>query len=74
MRRFAEYSNQYPWQWTPTQFEAFVSSLAGARPTTIRGYQAASRIFLEYLTSSDYEWVSKCTEQFGAAPSQVVTE
>ena len=74
VRRFAEYSNQYPWQWTPPEFEAFVTSLAGARPTTIRGYQAALRIFLEYLTSPDYEWVSKCTEQFGSAPSQVVTE
>ncbi len=74
VRRFAAYSNQYPWQWTPPEFEAFITSLAGARPTTIRGYQAALRLFLEYVSSSDYEWVSRCTEQFGSAPTQVVTE
>lgn len=74
VRRFAEYSNQYPWQWTPAEFEAFVTSLAGARPTTIRGYQAALRIFLEYATSGDYEWVNRCRDEFGSAPTQIVTE
>ena len=74
VRRFAEYTNQYPWQWTATEFEAFVTSLVGARPTTIRGYQAALRIFLEYVTSADYEWVSRCKDEFGSAPTQVVTE
>lgn len=67
VRRFAEYTNQYPWQWTATEFEAFVTSLVGARPTTIRGYQAALRIFLEYVTSADYEWVSRCKDEFGSA-------
>lgn len=74
VRRFAEYSNLYPWQWTPAEFEAFVTSLAGARPSTIRGYQAALRIFLEYAASPDYEWVSRCVDEFGSAPSQVVTD
>ncbi|MEI2649190.1 MAG: site-specific integrase [Dermatophilaceae bacterium] len=74
VRRFAEYSNQYPWQWTPPEFEAFVTSLAGARPTTIRGYQAALRLFLEYVSSPDYEWVNRCRDEFGSGPTQIVTE
>lgn len=74
LTRFAEYSNQYPWQWTPNEFEAFIASLAGARPTTIRGYQAALRIFMEYATSPDYDWIQKCEERFGSSPCQIVTE
>jgi uncharacterized protein YfaQ (DUF2300 family) len=26
VRRFAEYANQYPWQWEPAEVEAFSSS------------------------------------------------
>ncbi|MGH3607846.1 MAG: site-specific integrase, partial [Pseudonocardiaceae bacterium] len=38
VRRFAEYTNQYPWQWEPAEVEAFISSLSIA-PSTARNYQ-----------------------------------
>ncbi len=74
VRRFAKFTNQYPWEWNPTEWEAYIGSLAGARPTTVRGYQASIRLFLEYVTSPEYEWLEACRERFGAVPRQVVTE
>jgi integrase/recombinase XerD len=38
VRRFAEYSNQYPWQWEPAEVESFIGSLSIA-PSTTRSYQ-----------------------------------
>lgn len=33
VRRFAEFTNQYPWQWTPAELEAFTADLtSGEHP------------------------------------------
>jgi hypothetical protein len=31
VRRFAVFSDQYPWQWTPAEVEAFISDLVSGR-------------------------------------------
>jgi hypothetical protein len=43
VRRFAEYANQYPWQWEPAEVEAFIVSRSIA-PSTARNYQNCLRI------------------------------
>jgi Phage integrase, N-terminal SAM-like domain len=47
VRRFAEFTGQYPWQWGPAEVEAFTSDLvSGSRPaahSTVRNYQTGVR-------------------------------
>jgi hypothetical protein len=49
VRRLAGFTNQYPWQWTPVEIEAFIAGQATAvgaavAPSTARGYQNALRM------------------------------
>jgi site-specific recombinase XerD len=78
VRRLAEYTNEYPWQWKPADVEEFSSSLrSGDRPralSTLRGYQAQTGLFCEYICDSRYGWVDVCEERFGSHPVQVCTE
>lgn len=73
VRRFAAFTNDYPWQWTATEAEEF---FAGLRTTsaTVRGHQAALRLFMGYLVDPSYDWTSLCGQRFGAAPRQILTE
>lgn len=73
VRRFARFSNQYPWQWTPGELEAFMVSLSVA-VSTARSYQNALRLFCEYVTDARYGWPGECLQRFGAAPQQVLHE
>jgi site-specific recombinase XerD len=73
VRRFVRFSNQYPWQWTPGELEAFVVSLSVA-VSTARNYQNALRMFCDYITDGRYGWPAECLERFGVAPQQVLHE
>ncbi len=73
VRRFAAYTNDYPWQWTPAEAEEFFASLAGAA-STVRGHQTSLRLFMGYLVDPSYDWTRLCGQQFGAAPRQILTE
>ena len=57
VRRLAEFSGQYPWQWNAAEIEAFFSSLhCGGRPaavSTARGYQVTLRLFLDFTDQPD---------------------
>jgi integrase len=78
VRRFAAFSNEYPWQWTPAEVEAFFDLLrSGPKPimfSTARGYQTELRLFLEYVTDPRYGWPHVCGERFGAVPAQILHE
>lgn len=58
VRRFAEFTGQYPWQWGPAEVEALTSSLvSGSRPaahSTVRNYQLALQLFCTFLTDARY--------------------
>lgn len=73
VRRFARFSNQYPWEWTPGELEAFVGSIS-VTVSTARGYQNALRMFCDYITDARYGWPAECLERFDAAPQQVLHE
>ena len=73
MRRFAEYANQYPWQWKPAEVEAFMASLSVA-PSTARNYQNTIRLFCDFVADARYGWPAKCLELFGSAPQQILHE
>ena len=78
IRRFQEFCDSYPWQWTPADVEDFTVSLTSGTErralSTIRGYHLTLRMFCDYITDSRYEWPTQCHNRFGQVPSQVCNE
>jgi len=69
VRRFVEFTNEYPWGWLPAHVEEFTLSLTTERhlsPATVRNYQIDVRLFSEYLTDARYGWGPACEGAFGA--------
>jgi site-specific recombinase XerD len=69
VRRFLEFTNEYPWRWTASHVDEWSLSMASERrlaPATIRGYQTDLRLFTEFLAdNARYGWVSACEREFG---------
>lgn len=78
LRRFQEFAESYPWQWTPGDVEDFTVSLTSGADrlavSTIRGYHLSLRLFCDYITDARYEWVRQCRDRFGQVPVQVCHE
>lgn len=78
LHRFADFTNEYPWQWQPADMEDYCASLRSGDPpralSTLRGYQAQLSLFCEYVCDLRYGWVAICEERFGSHPVQVCTE
>ncbi|MFD7082246.1 tyrosine-type recombinase/integrase [Streptomyces sp. NPDC059918] len=78
VRRFAEFTNQYPWQWQPAEIEAFFDHLRNDRASfavsTGRSYQNTLRLFCGYVTDARYGWPVKCLDSFGQFPVQILHE
>lgn len=75
IRRFAEYCQAPPWEWTPADLEQFtVNALSGARPlskSSIRAYQVIVRSFCSYILDGRYGWAGECERRFGTFPQQI---
>lgn len=75
LRRFQRFTGEYPWTWRPQDLEEFVTELRGGdRPaalSTIRGYQCALRLFLDYACDPRYQWTEACQHLFGNHPAQI---
>ena len=68
VRRFLEFTNEYPWAWTAAHLEEWSVHLTAERhlaASTVRGYQGALRLFTEFLTDGRYGWAAACEEEFG---------
>jgi site-specific recombinase XerD len=77
MRRFLEFTNEYPWNWAPSHVDEWTQSLTGESrlaPSTIRGYQTDLRLFSEYLTDGRYGWAVECEKAFGTFPVAICHE
>lgn len=78
VQRFASFSNQYPWQWTVAEVEAFFDHYRGGgralAVSTLRQYEIELRMFLDYVTDVRYSWPAACLERFGQAPAQLLHE
>ncbi|MFI5664834.1 tyrosine-type recombinase/integrase [Streptomyces sp. NPDC051684] len=78
LRRFADFTGLYPWQWTPAEAEAFISHLrSGVRPimvSTARGYEISIQMFCAFVSDPRYGWPEECERRFGAVPQQVFHE
>jgi integrase/recombinase XerC len=73
VRRFAEFTGAWPWDWTPAQVEAWTAS-GGWAHSTVRSYQGALSVFLAYACDPRYGWVAECEQRVGARPVQVCHE
>lgn len=70
VRRFAEFSQAWPWSWREDQLEAWVASNRWAH-STVRTYQGSVAGFLEYVCDPRYGWASQCEQRVGAVPRQI---
>lgn len=73
VRRFAEFTGGWPWQWRSAQVEAWVAS-GGWAHSTVRSYQGALAQFLDYVCDPRYGWVAECEQRVGDRPVQVCHE
>jgi site-specific recombinase XerD len=77
VRRFLEFTNEYPWQWSSSHVDEWSLSLVSERhlaPSTIRTYQGDLRLFSEFLTDGRYGWAVACEEAFGTYPVPIMHE
>ena len=73
VRRFQAFTMAWPWAWTPEQVETWSGS-GGWAHSTIRSYQGALAVFLDYVCDARYGWLAECEQRVGARPVQVCHE
>ncbi|WP_239657299.1 hypothetical protein [Mycobacterium riyadhense] len=73
VRRFVAFTGCWPWQWSSAQAESWLAS-GGWVHSTIRAYQGALGLFLDYVCDPRYGWVAECEQRAGAVPAQVIGE
>jgi len=73
VRRFATFTGAWPWCWRPEQVETWTAS-GGWAHSTIRSYQGALAVFLDYVCDPRYGWVAECEQRVGTRPIQVCHE
>jgi len=75
VRRFQEFSGEFPWQWRPVDIEDFLAERrSGEKPislTTLRSDSNSVAMFCAYLTHPAYGWTTFCERTFGDIPSQI---
>lgn len=74
VQRFQAHAGVFPWSWTPAHLEEWTADLVAVRHlthATVRTYQGAVRLFLEYLCDPVYGWATVCEERFGSYPVQI---
>jgi site-specific recombinase XerD len=77
VRRFLEFTNEYPWEWSPAHVDEWSLSLVSElhlAPSTIRSYQGDLRLFSEFLTDGRYGWAAECEKTFGTYPVPICHE
>ena len=76
LRRFREFTGEYPWRWRPEDVEAWTVSLrsAGRSRSTIRSYQNSLAMFMGFICDPRYRWAAECEDRFGEHPVQICHE
>jgi integrase len=77
IQAFADFTEKFPWEWTPGDADDYFTHLRqvrGLTVATIRAYQSDVLLFCAYATSDDYPWNETCGRTFGMSMSQVITD
>ena len=67
VRRFAEFTGAWPWQWRAEHLDAWVAQGRWAH-STVRSYQGSIAVFLDYLCDPRYGWAEICQREVGGDP------
>jgi integrase/recombinase XerC len=70
VRRFAEFTGAWPWQWRAEHLDAWVAQGRWAH-STVRFYQGSIAVFLDYLCDPRYGWAEVCEREVGEIPVQI---
>ncbi len=73
VRRFAEFTTSWPWQWRSDQLEAWVGA-GGWAHSTVRAYEGSLALFLAYICDPRYGWAEECHDRVGTVPVQICHE
>ena len=68
VRRFLEFTNEYPWAWSAGHMDEWSLHLRSERhlaPSTVRAYQGSLRQFSEFLADARCGWAVACEREFG---------
>lgn len=74
VRRFADYTNEWPWAWGPGDMEEWTTAAIGERHlacSTIRNCHVTLRLFMEFICDPRYGWSEQCEARFGTHPQQI---
>ena len=78
VRRFQEFTGEFPWQWRPVDIEEFLAERRSAGRsislTTLRADSNAVGMFCAYLIHPAYGWPEFCERTFGDMPGQICFE
>jgi integrase/recombinase XerC len=77
VRRFVDFVNEYPWEWTAAHVDEWSLALTSEKHlamSTIRSYQGGLRLFSEFLIDGRYGWAVACQEAFGTHPVAICHE
>jgi len=76
VRQLRASSASWPWEWTPSHFEAWSAAHLrdGRTRATLRGYQNAIVAFCSFIADARYRWGVVCERLFGRVPAQVTHE
>lgn len=77
VRRFAQWTNEYPWRWQAQDVEEWTSAAVAERHlahSTVRGVHISLKLFMEYVTDPRYDWPAECERRFGTFPVQICHE
>lgn len=78
MRRFQQFTGEFPWHWRPVDIEEFLAERrSGEKPislSTLRSDSNAVAMFCSYLTHPAYGWADFCQRTFGEIPAQICFE
>lgn len=76
VKRFQQYTETFPWQWSPVDYEQFVTEpKPNGEPrarSTLRSYSGSIGEFCSFVTNPAYGWADFCEGTFGDVPSQIV--
>ena len=77
VRRFAEFTNEYPWSWRAQDVEGFTTSLRSSGVGALDDPRLSRRdlaLFGEFVCDPRYGWVEECEQRFGRAPAVICHE
>lgn len=75
VEQFRDFTNEYPWHWTAAHIDEWMTDLVVSHnraPSTLRAYQGAVGLFMDYLLNPVYGWVDVCLERFGTHPTPIL--